>query len=59
MCWRKHGVDVRPIYLTSGTLMAQTLSAGDIERLIRDAGRAPIERDTLYNVVRVPQLATA
>ncbi|HSE90817.1 MAG TPA: hypothetical protein VLJ79_31695 [Candidatus Binatia bacterium] len=21
--WRKHGVDVRPIYLTSGTLMAQ------------------------------------
>src|SRR4030095_10532991 len=28
--WRKHGVDVRPIYLTSGTLMGQTLSAGDI-----------------------------
>lgn len=28
--WRKHGVDVRPIYLTSGSLMAQTLSAGDI-----------------------------
>lgn len=28
--WRKHGVDVRPIYLTSGTLMAQTLSSGDI-----------------------------
>lgn len=28
--WQKHGVDVRPIYLTSGTLMAQTLSSGDI-----------------------------
>src|SRR5499426_984068 len=28
--WRKHGIDVRPIYLTSGSLMAQTLSAGDI-----------------------------
>ena len=28
--WRKHSVDVRPIYLTSGSLMAQTLSAGDI-----------------------------
>ena len=27
----------------------------EIERLIRDAGREPIERDTLYNVVRVPQ----
>ena len=28
--WRKHGVDVRVIYLSSGTLMAQTLSSGDI-----------------------------
>jgi NitT/TauT family transport system substrate-binding protein len=28
--WRKHGVDVKVVYLTSGTLMAQTLSSGDI-----------------------------
>ncbi len=28
--WQKHGVDVRPIYLTSGSLMAQTLSSGEI-----------------------------
>jgi ABC-type nitrate/sulfonate/bicarbonate transport system substrate-binding protein len=28
--WRKHGVDVRVIYLSSGTVMAQTLSSGDI-----------------------------
>ena len=28
--WQKHGVEVRSIYLTSGTLMAQTLSSGDI-----------------------------
>ena len=28
--WRKHGIDVRTIYLSSGTLMAQTLSSGDI-----------------------------
>ncbi|HEV8719846.1 MAG TPA: ABC transporter substrate-binding protein [Candidatus Binatia bacterium] len=28
--WRKHSVDVRTIYLSSGTLMAQTLSSGDI-----------------------------
>jgi NitT/TauT family transport system substrate-binding protein len=28
--WRKHGVDVKVIYLTSGTLMAQTMSSGDI-----------------------------
>jgi NitT/TauT family transport system substrate-binding protein len=28
--WCKHGIDVRTIYLSSGTLMAQTLSSGDI-----------------------------
>lgn len=28
--WRKHGIDVRVVYLSSGTLMAQTLSSGDI-----------------------------
>ena len=28
--WRKHGIDVKTIYLSSGTLMAQTLSSGDI-----------------------------
>ena len=28
--WRKHGVEVRSIYLSSGSLMAQTLSSGDI-----------------------------
>ncbi|HTM08609.1 MAG TPA: ABC transporter substrate-binding protein [Verrucomicrobiae bacterium] len=28
--WHKHGLDVRPIYLTSGNLMAQTLSSGEI-----------------------------
>ena len=27
--WRKHGIDVRTIYLSSGTLMAQTSSSGD------------------------------
>jgi NitT/TauT family transport system substrate-binding protein len=28
--WRKYGLDVRVVYLTSGTLMAQTMSSGDI-----------------------------
>jgi NitT/TauT family transport system substrate-binding protein len=28
--WRKHGLDVKVVYLSSGTLMAQTLSSGDI-----------------------------
>ena len=28
--WRKYSLDVRTVYLTSGTLMAQTMSSGDI-----------------------------
>jgi len=28
--WRKHVLEVRTVYLSSGTLMAQTLSSGDI-----------------------------
>src|SRR5438445_4221267 len=28
--WRKHGLEVKVVYLTSGTLMAQTLSSGDV-----------------------------
>ena len=28
--WHRHGLDVRPVYLTSGNLMAQTLSSGEI-----------------------------
>ncbi len=28
--WRKHGLEVQPVYLSSGNLMAQTLSSGEI-----------------------------
>jgi aminodeoxyfutalosine synthase len=52
-------VQEETIYHMAGSKTPTALSTADIERLIRDAGRAPIERDTLYNVVRVPQLATA
>jgi len=41
----------------AGSSTPTALSTGDIERLIWDAGREPIERDTLYNVVRVPAFA--
>ncbi|MGE3276964.1 MAG: aminofutalosine synthase MqnE [Vicinamibacterales bacterium] len=47
-------VQEETIYHMAGSRTPSTLSTGDIERLIRDAGREPIERDTLYNVVRVP-----
>jgi len=47
-------VQEETIYHMAGSSTPTALSTGDIERLILDAGREPIERDTLYNVVRVP-----
>lgn len=47
-------VQEETIYHQAGAVTPSSLSTTDIERLIRDAGREPIERDTLYNVVRVP-----
>jgi aminodeoxyfutalosine synthase len=38
----------------SGSTTPTALSTDQIERIVREAGREPIERDTLYNVVRVP-----
>jgi aminodeoxyfutalosine synthase len=40
------------IYQAAGTRSPNGLAYGDLVRLIREAGRVPIERDTLYNVVR-------
>ena len=47
-------VQEETIYHMAGSSTPTALSTHDIERLIWDAGREPIERDTLYNVVRVP-----
>src|SRR5690606_38635992 len=49
-------VQEETIYHMAGSSTPTALSTGDIERLIADAGREPVERDTLYNVVRVPVL---
>ena len=48
-------VQEETIYHMAGSSTPTSLSTSDIERLIHDAGRTPIERDTLYNVVRVPE----
>jgi aminodeoxyfutalosine synthase len=40
------------IYHMAGSRTPETLTTGDIRRLILVAGREPIERDTLYRVVR-------
>lgn len=47
-------VQEETIYHMAGSSTPTALSTGDIERLIVEAGREPIERDTLYNVIRVP-----
>lgn len=40
------------IYHDAGATTPQALTREDLMKLIRDAGFVPIERDTLYNVVR-------
>jgi aminodeoxyfutalosine synthase len=40
------------IYKAAGTRSPGALSEEELVRLIREAGRVPVERDTLYNVVR-------
>ncbi len=40
------------IYHEAGARTAQGMALDDVLRLIRGAGKIPIERDSLYNVVR-------
>ena len=43
------------IYHMAGARTPETMTTSDIRRLIRAAGRLPVERDTLYNVVTPPE----
>ena len=47
-------VQEEKIYHMAGSRTPEALSTGDIERLIRAAGRTPVERDTFYNVIPSP-----
>jgi aminodeoxyfutalosine synthase len=40
------------IYHMAGAVTPEAMTTDEIRRLIRDAGREPCERDTLYNVIR-------
>lgn len=40
------------IYKAAGTRSPDGLAEADLIRLIREAGRKPVERDTLYNIVK-------
>jgi aminodeoxyfutalosine synthase len=44
-------VQEEKIYHMAGSRTPQALTPGEIERLIRIAGREPVQRDTFYNVV--------
>jgi aminodeoxyfutalosine synthase len=50
------------IYHDAGAKTAEFTSRGDLERLIRAAGRIPVERDTLYRPIdrsKLPPIVTA
>ena len=47
-------VQEEKIYHMAGARTPEALGTSDIRRLIRRAGREPVERDTLYNVVTGP-----
>jgi len=47
------------IYKAAGTRSPGALGYDELVRLIREAGRIPIERDTLYNVIREHDKAKA
>ena len=47
-------VQEEKIYHMAGARTPEIMSTAAIRRLIRDAGREPVERDTLYNVVTGP-----
>jgi aminodeoxyfutalosine synthase len=44
-------VQEEKIYHMAGAETPQAMSPGEIVRIIQNAGRVPVERDTLYNVV--------
>ena len=48
-------VQEEKIYHMAGARTPETMSTSAIRRLIRNAGRLPVERDTLYNVITPPE----
>jgi aminodeoxyfutalosine synthase len=47
-------VQEEKIYHMAGARTPESMTTSDIRRLIRAAGREPVERDTLYNVITGP-----
>ena len=47
-------VQEEKIYHMAGSATPEGMSTAQLSRLVRAAGREPLERDTLYNIVNVP-----
>jgi aminodeoxyfutalosine synthase len=52
-------VQEEKIYHMAGAETPQAMSPGEIVRIIQNAGRTPVERDTLYNVVAEGEALTS
>jgi len=50
-------VQEEKIYHMAGSSTPEGMSTAQLTRLVRAAGRQPLERDTLYNIVNVPASA--
>ena len=51
-------VQEEKIYHMAGSSTPEGMTTAELTRLVRAAGREPLERDTLYNIVNIPELAT-
>jgi aminodeoxyfutalosine synthase len=50
-------VQEEKIYHMAGSATPEGMTTAGLSRLVRAAGREPLERDTLYNIVNVPPVA--
>ena len=50
-------VQEEKIYHMAGSSTPEGMTTAELTRLVRAAGRQPLERDTLYNIVQVPEPA--
>ena len=50
-------VQEEKIYHMAGSSTPEGMTTAALSRLVRAAGREPLERDTLYNIVNIPQAA--
>ena len=50
-------VQEEKIYHMAGSSTPEGMTTTELTRLVRAAGRQPLERDTLYNIVQVPEPA--